>query len=138
MQLVDNDAANTYDGGDVVMSSTSEEDEKEYPCLIRATDGKHIEFSTHVQPKDLEKFHAIYGSLLKASMLTLRKRDKKREKLRAEQQAAKKRKLAEPIVIRGPKRGNGRRKRQRLIKAASRQEEARKKAAEKESAKEKS
>lgn len=126
----------TYDGEDVTMAPNSqEEDDKEYPCLIRATDGKKIEFSTHVQPGDLDRFHSLYGALLKSSMSTLRKRDKKREKLRAEQLSAKRRKLTDPITVHGPKRGNGRRKRQRLVKKALRQEEARKKTAQKEQAK---
>lgn len=68
-------------------------------------------------------------------MSTLRKRDKKREKLRAEQVTAKKRKLTEPVTVHGPKRGNGRRKRQRLVKKVLRQEEARKKTAQKEQSK---
>lgn len=55
----------------------------------------------------------------------LRKRDKKREKLRAERAAARKKKLAQDIVIEGPKRGNGRTKRQRRIKAAKKLDEAR-------------
>jgi signal recognition particle subunit SRP14 len=58
-------------------------------------------------------------------MSTLRKRDKKREKVRAEKQAARKHRLAEPVPIEGPKRGNGRRKRQRRVKAALKQEAAR-------------
>jgi len=58
-------------------------------------------------------------------MSTLRKRDKKREKVKAEQLALKKKKLSETVVIEGPKRGSGRRKRQRRVKAAVKQEEAR-------------
>lgn len=129
--------------------SLDSDGDKEYPCLIRATDGKRTEFSTHVcihwkewldmthnsaqvHPEDLEKFHSVYGALLKSSMSTLRKRDKKREKQRAEKSAAKKRKLTEPIIVQGSKRGNGRRKRQRLVKAALRQEETRKKTIEQE------
>jgi signal recognition particle subunit SRP14 len=57
-------------------------------------------------------------------MTTLRKRDKKREKLRAELAARRKRKLIEPIVVEGPKRGNGRRMRQRRIKASLKQQQA--------------
>ena len=60
-------------------------------------------------------------------MPTLRKRDKKKEKERAERIALRKKRLSEPIIVEGPKRGKGRRKRQRLIKAALKQEEARKK-----------
>ncbi|KAF8527389.1 signal recognition particle SRP9/SRP14 subunit [Hysterangium stoloniferum] len=127
----------SYEGEDAVMSTGEPEggDDREYPCLVRATDGKKTQFSTKVMPGDLDKFHAAYGTLLKTSMATLRKRDKKREKQRAEQQAARKRKLIDSVVLQGPKRGNGRRKRQRLLKAALRQEEARKKAAEKEATK---
>ncbi|OSD00865.1 signal recognition particle, SRP9/SRP14 subunit [Trametes coccinea BRFM310] len=123
----------TYEGGDVHMSS--EDDTKEYPCLIRVTDGKEAKFSTVVHPAELDKFHAAYGALLKASMTKLRKRDKKREKQRAEEAARKKRRLQEEIVVSGPKRGNGRRKRQRKIKAALKLEEAKKKAQEREEAK---
>ncbi len=64
-------------------------------------------------------------------MTTLRKRDKKREKERAEKVALRKRRLAEPVVIEGPKRGSGRKKRQRRIKAALKQEEALKREQEK-------
>lgn len=58
-------------------------------------------------------------------MSTLRKRDKKREKARAEKLAARKQALAEPVLIEGPKRGNGRRKRQRRVEAALKQDAAR-------------
>jgi signal recognition particle subunit SRP14 len=58
----------------------------------------------------------------------MKKRDKKKEKQRAEELAARRKKLYEnPIKVLGPKRGKGRRKRQRLAKAALKQEEARKK-----------
>lgn len=71
-------------------------------------------------------------------MTTLRKRDKKREKLRAEEAAKRKRRVTDPIPIEGPKRGNGRKKRQRRINAALKQEVARQRAQEKEDAKVKS
>jgi signal recognition particle subunit SRP14 len=124
---------------------------REYPCLVRATNGKEAKFSTHVrpcavvmphrtdlmhhpqvQPRDLDKFHAAYGALLKVSMTTLRKRDKKREKQRAEEATARKRKVAEPISVEGAKRGAGRRKRQRKAKAAVKNEEMRKRLQERE------
>ncbi|OBZ78920.1 Signal recognition particle protein [Grifola frondosa] len=124
----------TYDGGDAHMSSP-DDGEKEYPCLIRVTNGKEANFSTRVEPGELEKFQAAYGTLLKASMNTLRKRDKKREKQRAEEVARRKRRLAEDIAIEGPKRGNGRRKRQRKVKVALKLEESRNKAKEREEAK---
>ncbi|KAH0837774.1 hypothetical protein J3R83DRAFT_5952 [Lanmaoa asiatica] len=122
----------THDGEDATMHDARPDSEKEHPCLIRVTDGKNANFSTHVSPSDLQKFHAAYGSLLKASFTTLRKRDKKREKQRAEQLAKRKQRMAEPVVVDGPKRGNGRRKRQRKVKAAIRQEQAKERAAKRE------
>lgn len=91
-----------------------------------------------VEPGQLDAFHATYGNLLKTSMTSLRKRDKKREKQRAEAQAKRKRRLAETIVVEGPKRGAGRRKRQRQMKTALRMDEARKRVQEHEEAKTKS
>jgi signal recognition particle subunit SRP14 len=70
-------------------------------------------------------------------MTTLRKRDKKREKQRAEDLARKKKRLAEPVTLDGPKRGVGRRKRQRQIKAALKQEQTKRRAEEREAAAEK-
>lgn len=67
-------------------------------------------------------------------MSTLRKRDKKREKLRAEELAKKRKRLMEEVVISGSKRGAGRRKRKRLIATAVKLAEF-KKAAEKYAAK---
>ncbi|KAG5724389.1 Signal recognition particle 14 kDa protein [Termitomyces sp. T112] len=89
-----------YDGTDAIMddAGTSEES-REYPCLLRLTDGGKNKFSTKVEPGQLEKFHAAYGSLLKASMTTLRKRDKKREKIRSEEAAARKKKMTELVVV---------------------------------------
>ena len=79
----------------------------------------------------MERFHSEYGTLLKASMSTLRKRDKKRERLRADVLAQKKKRLVENVVISGPKRGAGRKKRKRLITAAVKLAEFKKRAAEK-------
>ena len=85
-----------------------------------------------MEASQLDKFNAIYGSLLKASMTTLRKRDKKREKQRSEQAARRRKKMTELVVVEGPKRGNGRRIRQRKIKAAMKQQEAQRKFRERE------
>ena len=64
---------------------------------------------------------------MKSSMPTLRKRDKKREKERAERIARTRKRMTTPVSIEGPKRGAGRRRRERRIKAAKKQEESRKK-----------
>ncbi|KAJ6479194.1 signal recognition particle, SRP9/SRP14 subunit [Mycena vitilis] len=128
----------THDGEDVTMAaSAGTDDDREYPCLVRVTDGT-AKFSTRVTSSELEKFHHAYGALLKASMTTLRKRDKKREKQRAEETARRKKKMSEPVVVDGPKRGNGRRKRQRQLKASAKQEESQKKAKQREEASAKS
>ncbi|EIM92874.1 signal recognition particle SRP9/SRP14 subunit [Stereum hirsutum FP-91666 SS1] len=126
----------THDGEDATMHSVDED--KEYPCLIRLTNGKDVNYSTHISSTSLPKFHSLYGSLLKSHLNPLlRKRDKKREKQRAEEITARKKKLNEPVVVEGPKRGAGRKKRQRKMKAAVRQEEAKRRIEEREAEKKK-
>jgi len=98
----------------------------EYPCLLRVSDGKGSKFSTKVEPDELFKFYSSYGSLLKASMTTLRKRDKKREKIRAEVATKRREKMTEPVIVDGNKRGKGRRQHQRKIKALRKQQESQK------------
>lgn len=133
------------------MSTDPADDTKEYACLVRVTDGKEANFSTkvcalfsllqlnqpypQVESGHLEQFHTTYGNILKSSMSPLlRKRDKKREKQRAEETLRRKRRLAEDIIVEGAKRGNGRRKRQRLLKRAIKQEESRNRVHEREQA----
>ncbi|KAG8836397.1 hypothetical protein FRC17_003307 [Serendipita sp. 399] len=109
------------------MQIDSESSKGEFTCLLRATDGKTATISTHVQPDALLRFHTHYGTLLKSIMTqSLRKRDKKKEKIRLEAAALKKKKMLEGIAIVGAKRGNGRRKRTRLEKAKQRMEEVKK------------
>ena len=143
----------THDGDDAAMKiEEGSSDTREYPCLVRATDGKSAKFSTQVSlsalflpiailiqgsflqvdSKQLIKFQAFYGSLLKASMTSLRKRDKKRDKYRVEQAAKRKKQMTEPIVLDGSKRGSGRRQRQRKFKALLKQQESQKKFRERE------
>ncbi|KAJ7894563.1 signal recognition particle, SRP9/SRP14 subunit [Mycena leptocephala] len=128
-----------HDGENVEMAPVEGvDDDREYPCLVRVTDGGTAKFSTKVNSSELDKFHHAFGALLKASMTTLRKRDKKREKQRAEQAARRKKKMTEPVVVDGPKRGNGRRKRQRQLKAAAKQQVSQQKAKQREEASAKS
>ncbi|KAM6498953.1 Signal recognition particle, SRP9/SRP14 subunit [Amanita muscaria] len=128
-----------HDGDDVLVKHEDDgaEDTREYPCLVRVTDGKKAKISTKIISSDLGKFHAAYGALLKSSMSSLRKRDKKREKLRSEQAIRRKKKMTEPVVIDGPKRGASRRKRQRQIKAALKQQQSQQKLKEREEARQK-
>lgn len=59
--------------------------------IIRASDGEtqskdrvknkgHVKISTIVQPDDLEGFFTRYADVCKASMLSLRKRDRRKRK----------------------------------------------------------
>ncbi|KAF7309983.1 hypothetical protein MIND_00371100 [Mycena indigotica] len=128
-----------YEDEDVAMGHTtggSGVDEREYPCLIRVTDGGTARFSTRVLSSELSKFHTAYGNLLKSAFsMTLRKRDKKKEKLKVEQAAKRKKKMTEQVaIVEGPKRGNGRRKRQRKVKALKKQLISQQKAKEREEA----
>lgn len=61
------------------------------PVIIRASDGEtqskdrvknkdHVKISTIVQPEDLEGFFTRYADVCKASMLSLRKRDRRKRK----------------------------------------------------------
>ncbi|RDB24408.1 Signal recognition particle protein [Hypsizygus marmoreus] len=125
----------TYDGEDATIADgEGSDDAREYPCLLRVTDSGKAKFSTKVEFGDLLRFHAAYGTLLKASMATLRKRDKKREKLHAEQAARRKKRMTAPVVLDGAKRGKGRRTRQRQVKAVIKQQESQQKAKEREEA----
>ncbi|KAJ7053915.1 signal recognition particle, SRP9/SRP14 subunit [Mycena amicta] len=113
----------------------TETDEREYPCLIRVSDGGTTRFSARITSSELPKFHTAYGALLKSALsTTLRKRDKKKEKQKVEQAAKRKKKMTEPIVVEGPKRGSGRRTRQRRVKALGKQLESQQKAKEREEA----
>jgi signal recognition particle subunit SRP14 len=64
-------------------------------------------------------------------MSGLRKRDKKKEKVKAELAAARRQRLETDVVVTGAKRGKGRAKMQRKVKAAIKQQETRKLIAEK-------
>ena len=88
-----------------------------------------------MKPEELDGFSVRYGSLLKLSMTTLRKRDKKREKTHAEEGAKRRLKMTELIVLDGHKRGKGRRQRQRKIRALLKQQASQKKFQEREEGK---
>ncbi|KAF5942212.1 hypothetical protein HYC85_019854 [Camellia sinensis] len=77
---------------------TTAGEEIEYRCLIRATDGKKT-ISTLVGSKDHQRFQASYGTILKARMTALKKRERKDEKsctlhLHKKQKASKKQSTA--------------------------------------------
>ncbi|WVW87069.1 hypothetical protein I302_109126 [Kwoniella bestiolae CBS 10118] len=110
--------------GDVTMGEENEDGSgPEYEVLIRCTQGDN-KFSAKIPASSLSTFHSTYGALLKSSFAPLmRKRDKKKEKLRAESLAKKRREAYVDVVVgEGGKRGKGRRQRQRKIKAQKKKE----------------
>jgi signal recognition particle subunit SRP14 len=61
------------------------------PIIVRASDGEtqskdrvknkdHVKISTLVQPENLEDFFVRYADVCKATMLSLRKRDRRKRK----------------------------------------------------------
>ncbi|KAF8336459.1 uncharacterized protein EI90DRAFT_3152618 [Cantharellus anzutake] len=123
----------TYGGGDTNMTGPADEpDSNEYACIIKATNGKGAKISTQVKPSELDSFYVAYGSLLKASMPSLKKRDKKKEKARHEQTLLRRKRLEEDVILAGPKRGKGRRQYQRKLKAVITQTQIRSRIAERE------
>jgi signal recognition particle subunit SRP14 len=52
----------------------------EYFCLVRATDGKRRKISTVVPKTSLAQFKDSFGTILRAKMDGLKKRERKREK----------------------------------------------------------
>ncbi|WVF68329.1 hypothetical protein IAT40_003094 [Kwoniella sp. CBS 6097] len=119
----------TYTGDeDVFMIYGKDEvdDQSEYEVLIRCTQGDN-KFSAKIPASSLPTFHATYGSLLKSSFAPLmRKRDKKKEKARAEALTKKRREVYTDVVVGNEgKRGKGRRQRLRRIKAQKKKESER-------------
>ncbi|WVQ95882.1 hypothetical protein IAU59_002981 [Kwoniella sp. CBS 9459] len=113
---------------DVPMGQAQDEgdDQPEYEVLIRCTQGD-TKFSAKIPASSLATFHATYGSLLKSSFAPLmRKRDKKKEKARAEALTKKRREVYTDVVVGNEgKRGKGRRQRMRKIKAQKKKESER-------------
>ncbi|KAJ9116582.1 hypothetical protein QFC20_000514 [Naganishia adeliensis] len=94
-------STNLDQDGDAPMEE-EETERKEYDVLIRCTDGMEINFATRIPPSQLPHFHARYGTHLKASMApTMRKRDKKKEKAKAELVARKRKELYEDVAPQG-------------------------------------
>ncbi|KAK4686787.1 signal recognition particle subunit SRP14, partial [Tremellales sp. Uapishka_1] len=119
--------SDTYDDGDVQMESQGSE-EAEHDVLIRCTQD-HSKFSSRIPASRLVEFHSKYSSLLKASMAPhMRKRDKKKEKAKAEGLAKRRRELMVDVVIGNEgKRGKGHRQRSRKVAAQKKKEAEREK-----------
>ncbi|KAI8343303.1 signal recognition particle, SRP9/SRP14 subunit [Chlamydoabsidia padenii] len=61
-------------GGDLVIEGKSDE----YPTLVRAT-YKDTKISTIVSPDDFNKFQASYGTVIRAYMDTLKKKERNKK-----------------------------------------------------------
>lgn len=120
---------------------------REYPCLLRVSDGGNVKFFNNsklysesprlklniavcipfvcfqVDSTQLPKFYQAYGTLPKSSMATLRKRQETREAACRAGSHSQKEIGRACLVVDGTKRGHGRRKRQRQMKAALKQRE---------------
>lgn len=79
------------------------------PIIVRASDGEtqskdrvknkdHVKVSTLVQPENLEGFFVRYADVCKATMLSLRKRDRRKRKAADK---GKKKKGAETVEKKG-------------------------------------
>ena len=111
---------------DTQMTSEADKDDAQYDVLLRATaqvGEKQHKTATRISVASLEAVLAHYNALLHQSMQAkMRKRDRKREKRKADIAAVRKRALETPVVIPRTKRGSGRRKFQRKVKAELRRQ----------------
>ncbi|KAI8092248.1 signal recognition particle, SRP9/SRP14 subunit [Gilbertella persicaria] len=65
-------------GGAAVVNSTEEKDAIEYPCLVRAVYKKN-KISTIIAPEDFDRFQNAYGTIIRAYMDTLKKKDRSKK-----------------------------------------------------------
>ncbi|WFC98031.1 hypothetical protein MYAM1_000752 [Malassezia yamatoensis] len=107
-------------------------DGKPAPILYRITDGKSTtktKLSTVVPPEEIATFEKEYLTVLRSQLASmLKKRDKAKERRVDKLLASSRKKLQEnngKVLIKGSKRGSGRRKRMRAIHRAKRLREQR-------------
>ncbi|KAF8902241.1 hypothetical protein CPB84DRAFT_1746735 [Gymnopilus junonius] len=100
MQLVDHDTifrwfVVTHDGEDAAMKHEDEDatDTREYPCLLRVTDGKSTKFSTLVRVDECRNSTPTMATSQNCDDNDPTQTRKKREKVRAEEAAKRKQKM---------------------------------------------
>ncbi|EIM20733.1 hypothetical protein E3Q22_03366 [Wallemia mellicola] len=110
-----------YDYNENADSNMNNTADSQYDVLLRASaqvGDKQHKTATRIASTQLDSFIGQYNSLLHQSLQAkMRKRDRKREKRKADIAAIRKRKLETPTDIPKTKRGAGRRKFQRKVKA---------------------
>ncbi|GBB86214.1 hypothetical protein RclHR1_12650007 [Rhizophagus clarus] len=74
--------SNVLDKQSVEGELQKEVDSKEYSCLVRAVYG-NSKISTLVSPSDTDKFITGYSNILKVHMDSMKKKERKKEKLKA-------------------------------------------------------
>ncbi|CAB4401660.1 signal recognition particle, SRP9/SRP14 subunit [Rhizophagus irregularis] len=74
--------SNASDKQSVKEELQKEVDDKEYSCLVRAVYG-NFKISTLVSPSDTDKFITGYSNILKVHMDSMKKKERKKEKLKA-------------------------------------------------------
>ncbi|TPX48975.1 hypothetical protein SeMB42_g00959 [Synchytrium endobioticum] len=65
----------TSSEGQLAGATTETDDNKEYSCMVRATNGK-TKLATVIQPADVEKFHDELTNLCRVHMDALKKRER--------------------------------------------------------------
>ncbi|KAH8090280.1 hypothetical protein HD553DRAFT_337968 [Filobasidium floriforme] len=101
--------------------------EKEYEVLVRCTNGSDLNFSTRIPAPSLPQFHTLYASYLRSQFAsTMIKRDKKKEKLKAEKREAWKKDLLVDVRTESRVEGTGKkvghRQRARRLQAQRKKE----------------
>ncbi|GME79437.1 unnamed protein product [Ambrosiozyma monospora] len=77
----DDKLSSKFDVIDPLSSTKTEDTTKEYPLLLRFTDGtKNLKLSTVVEFEELNKFWDDYSNVLKAGFVGLKKKTKKKSK----------------------------------------------------------
>ncbi|KAG7553634.1 hypothetical protein FFLO_02919 [Filobasidium floriforme] len=81
---------------------------KEYQVLVRCTNGSDLNFSTRIPAPSLPSFHTLYASYLRSQFAsTMIKRDKKKEKVKAEKREAWKKELGVDVRTESRVEGTG-------------------------------
>ncbi|KAG0176486.1 RNA-binding signal recognition particle subunit srp14 [Apophysomyces sp. BC1034] len=68
-------------GGEEAIKSDVPADDVRYPCLVRAA-YKNKKISTMVAPDDFNKFQTAYGTIIKAYMDSLKKKERTKKSKR--------------------------------------------------------
>ena len=118
----------TFDDNKDTKMGNNDNDDEQYEVVLRASaqvNETQYKSSTRIPSIQVHNFINEYNNLLRSNIShKLRKRDRKREKRKADIANIRKRQLETPVEITGSKRGAGRRKRVRKILAERKRQDA--------------